>query len=121
MGTDLGGGVAGGLIVVDTDVAEVGPEPGLHLFAERGGERAAGAGENAMDGGALDVGLLGLLMAAARTVLMPLQLLFLLLNRWQGMGMAGELEHSEDCCVARGALEREHPGIVPRGRRTRER
>ncbi len=102
---------------MDADVGEVGAEAGFHLLADRGVQGPAGFVQDVVDGGALHGGLGGLgevLVTAARAVLV----LFLLRHGrlGVGVGVAGELQHAQDRCVARGALQCEESGLVRWGR-----
>lgn len=96
---DLGGGGAGGAVVVDAYVGEVGAEPGLHVRTGSAVQGLSGGVQHLVRGGTLHRGLSVLLMPAARTVLV----------RLLGPGVARLPQHLDHDRVPRRALKREQP------------
>ncbi|GAA2217255.1 hypothetical protein GCM10010360_35240 [Streptomyces nogalater] len=87
---------------MQADVGEVGAEAGFHFPAQRFGQHGARRAQHLVHGGPLHRVLRGPLVAAVRTVLVPVL-----------------LEHTDDGGIAGGALQPHkrtgHPPFRPRG------
>lgn len=103
----------GGAVVVNAHVTEVGAEPRLHLGAQRGGRRAAGAAQHAVHRGALD----GRAVPAARAVRVPVPVLVVLEHAGHGGVAHGALQGQESGGARAGCRPR--PGDRRAGRRGR--